>query len=87
MNKAKKKNTPSVAERHKDLEAMKAFGMEIRIRRIKRGYTIEQFANEIGLHASQLSRIERGETNVTISTITFLAEAFGVKPEELLQRE
>jgi len=87
VNKARKKQTSSATERHKDLEAMKAFGKKIRILRIMKDYTIEQFANEIGLHASQLSRIERGETNVTISTITFLAKAFDVKPADLLQRD
>lgn len=83
MSKAKK--SASRPERHKDKEAMKAFGRKIRILRVTKDMTIEQFANNIGLHASQISRIERGETNVTISTITFLAKALEVMPSELLK--
>lgn len=63
---------------------MEAFGIRIRQLRIAKKQTIEEFANLIGLHASQLSKIERGETNVTITTIAFLAEKLGVKPSELL---
>lgn len=83
---SKAKKSASTQERHKDKEAMKAFGRKIRILRVTKDLTIEQFANNIGLHASQISRIERGETNVTISTITFLAKALDVKPGDLLQR-
>lgn len=67
--------------------AIKGFGNKVREFRIKKGLTIEEFANSIDLHVTQLSRIERGETNPTISYIFLLAEKLGVKPADLLTLE
>jgi transcriptional regulator with XRE-family HTH domain len=69
---------------YRDEKAIKAFGKKVRELRVAKGVTIEDFANSIELHTTQLSRIERGETNVTISYIMFLAEALGVEAGELL---
>lgn len=72
------------SEHYRDEEAIAAFGKKVRELRISKGLTIEEFANSIDLHTTQLGRIERGETNVTISYIAFLADALGVKASELL---
>jgi transcriptional regulator with XRE-family HTH domain len=42
------------------LEAMR-LGGELRGRRAGKGLTLEQVAQEVGIHAAQLSRFERGE--------------------------
>lgn len=39
---------------------------------------------ELEMHPTQLGRIERGETNVSISYIVLLAKIFGITPSELL---
>lgn len=74
----------SKSTHYRDEEAIKAFGNKVRELRINKGMTIEQFANEADIHVTQLSRIERGETNPTISYIMLLAEKFGVPPQELI---
>jgi transcriptional regulator with XRE-family HTH domain len=45
---------------------------------------LEEFANSVDLHVTQLSRIERGETNVTSSDIFRLAKIFKVSPSDLI---
>lgn len=72
---------------YKDEKAIQAFGKKVRELRLQRNMTIEEFANSIDIHVTQLSRIERGETNVTISYITLLAEKLSVKPSELLDQK
>jgi len=47
--------------------------------------TIEEFANSVDLHVTQVARIERGETNPTISSIFLIAQKLGVTPVELLR--
>lgn len=70
---------------YRDEKAIKAFGKKVRELRIQRGMTIEQFANTSDIHATQISRIERGESNPTISYITLIAEKLGVTASELLR--
>lgn len=69
---------------YRDENAIKKFGKRVRELRVKKGMTIEEFANTVELHVTQLSRIERGETNPTLSYIFLLAEKFGVKPSQLI---
>ena len=69
---------------YRDEEAIKGFGNKVWNLRIKKGMTIEQFANSAEIQVTQLSRIERGETNPTISYIFLIAEKLGVTPGELL---
>lgn len=44
---------------------------------------MREFAIQADIEYSQLSKIERGVTNPTISTIIYLAEALGVSHQEL----
>lgn len=69
---------------YRDEQAIAAFGKRVRALRMERNMTIEEFANSVDLHVTQLARIERGENNTTISYIFRLAEIFGIKPSELL---
>jgi transcriptional regulator with XRE-family HTH domain len=69
---------------YRDEDAITGFGKKVRTLRMERNMTIEEFANSVDLHVTQLSRIERGETNVTISYIFRLAEIFNVRASELL---
>jgi transcriptional regulator with XRE-family HTH domain len=44
----------------------------------------EQFAELCGLHRTYVGAIERGERNVTISTLEVIAKALNVSVPELL---
>lgn len=70
---------------YRDEVAIKQFGAKVRSLREATGETIEGFANKVGLQVTQLSRIERGETNPTISTIFLIADKLGVKASNLLE--
>ena len=45
------------------------FGENLRKLRLSKGYTQEQLANELGIEISQISRIERGVINTSITTL------------------
>jgi DNA-binding XRE family transcriptional regulator len=56
----------------------KAFGAHLRQLREQKGIGMRQFALIADMEYSQLSKIERGVTNPTISTAFAIAEALGV---------
>jgi transcriptional regulator with XRE-family HTH domain len=64
-------------------EYCKAFGVHFRKLRENKGIGMRKFALQADMEYSQLSKIERGVTNPTLSTIIMLAEALGVSHDEL----
>ena len=64
-------------------EYCNAFGIHLRKLREIKGVSMRQFALIADMEYSQLSKIERGVTNPTISTVLALAEALGVSHTEL----
>lgn len=55
----------------------------IRQKREEKGYTIDKLAKLAGMSKGHLSRIERGETDPTVTTLSRVAIALKVKVEEL----
>jgi len=68
----------------KNVEVMKALGRRLRDLRISQRLSQKRLAELSDVHISQISRVERGEVNVTISTIHALAEGLGVSVVELI---
>jgi transcriptional regulator with XRE-family HTH domain len=66
--------------------AVQALGEAIRSARKERGYAQEAFAAHIGLDRSYFGAIERGEFNITIDTLTTIADGVGVRASTLLRR-
>ena len=56
----------------------------VRNRRIKAGFTQEEFAEKCMINRSFLGEIERGETNFTLSTLVAIAEALKIDPSKLI---
>ncbi|HHY39480.1 MAG TPA: helix-turn-helix transcriptional regulator [Clostridia bacterium] len=56
----------------------------LRLRRVRTGKTLRQFAREIGINEGTLIRIERGQCYVPKKWREPLAQALGVDPEEVL---
>ena len=52
--------------------------LRLRNARISAGLTVRQLAAEAGLSAVTISRIERGHSTPTVSTLQALSEALGV---------
>lgn len=59
-------------------------GAAVRERRETLGYSQDTFADAIGMHRSYYSAIERGERNVTLSTLVRVAEGLEMRLAELL---
>jgi transcriptional regulator with XRE-family HTH domain len=60
------------------------FGQRLRAARESRGVSQEELARLAGFDRTYVSKIERGQRNITVGTIERLAEALGVRPVELL---
>ena len=56
-----------------------------RLRRAK-GISQEELAEIAGYHRTYVGMIERGERNITITTLEALAVSLGVEPRDLLDK-
>jgi transcriptional regulator with XRE-family HTH domain len=68
----------------KNKALIKAIGEKVQLLRKKNHWSQEDLANEADIMLSQIGRIERGETNPTISTLAVLADALGVELKDLV---
>lgn len=59
------------------------FGGKIRQHRLAKGFTQEQLANELGVEISQISRIERGVINTSITTLYAISKTLKIDVSEL----
>lgn len=60
-----------------------AFGSNVRRLRKLKGLTMTELANICDIEYRQVSDIELGKINTTISTIYLLAEALGISTKDL----
>ncbi|MBX9784144.1 MAG: helix-turn-helix transcriptional regulator [Chitinophagaceae bacterium] len=68
----------------RDEIGIQKFGKRVRELRLSKNMTQEDVAWEAGIEPMQLSRIERGVINTSLSHILAIARAIGVKPKELI---
>jgi transcriptional regulator with XRE-family HTH domain len=71
----------------KEKNNLKKLGGNIRLLREKKGLSFREFSAVCGIDHSKLSKIEKGNKNITFTTILKIAEALEVHPTELLQAE
>ena len=69
----------------RDLDAINVLAKNVRRYRIEENLSQETLANLAGIEYSQVSRIERGIINTSISVIFALATALKIKPSQLLE--
>jgi len=67
----------------KDKAFIIEFGKNLRKIRKSKDFTQQDLANDIDVEISQISRIERGIINTSISTANSLAKALNIKVSEL----
>jgi transcriptional regulator with XRE-family HTH domain len=60
------------------------FSKVIRELRLEKGFSQEAMAHEIGMSPSGYGKIERGETDLTISKIESIAQVFGLTASSLI---
>lgn len=58
------------------------FGANLRQLRIANGFTQEQLANDLGIEISQISRIERGVINTSVTTLYSISKVLNVDISE-----
>ena len=64
-----------------------SFGNKLRELRLSKGFTQEQLANELGVEISQISRIERGIINTSITNLYAISSVLKIEVCELLPLE
>lgn len=64
-------------------EVMARFGKNVRRLRLERDLTQEELAEGAGISQVQITRIESGKINTSISTVVAIAGALGVGEGEL----
>ena len=60
-------------------------GRRIKVRRVELGMTQVQLAQKLSVGSSNLSYIEKGERNISISLLDEIARALKCKPEYFLR--
>ena len=71
----------------KDDDGIQQLGQKIREIRLDKELTQEGLAYEAGLEYSQISRIERGVINTSVSQVLAIAKALKVSPSKLFEFE
>lgn len=67
----------------RDIEFIKAFGINLKKLRTENKVSQEELANSSDIPISQIGRIERGEINTTISTVYAISKALEINIKEL----
>ncbi len=57
----------------------------VKKRRLRLGLSQEELAEVCGYHRTYIGSVERGERNITISTLEAIAAALEIIPADLLQ--
>lgn len=66
------------------IEARKAIGDRVRVRRLYRDMTQERLAELTGIDRSTIQRIEAGKSDAKVSHLLRIARALDMLPRELL---
>jgi transcriptional regulator with XRE-family HTH domain len=67
-----------------DKEILQQFGANLKRIRMAKGYSLRDLEASSEIDNSKISRMEQGETNVTILTVIKLAQALEVDISELI---
>lgn len=60
-------------------------GKNLRAIRLNRGFTQERWAERLGYDRTYVASLERGERNISLDSLTTLADQLGVEPLSLLE--
>lgn len=63
---------------------LKRFGDRIRVLRLLKNYTQENVAEELGISGSAYAKIERGESDISISRIEQIGKVYGLNASQLI---
>lgn len=66
-------------------DLQRTIGQNLRAYRLARGLSQEAFAEILGVHRTYMGSVERGERNLTLSTVERLAARIDEEPLTLLR--
>lgn len=66
-------------------EILKIFGINLKIERIRQGYTQAQLAELLNIHEKHVCKLETGHQNVTLKTLSKIAKVLHVDENTLLE--
>ncbi len=69
---------------NRDKKFLKAFGENLRELRTEHGLSQQDLALQADINKNQISNIERGEVNPTITTLNSIAKALKIPTKNLL---
>jgi transcriptional regulator with XRE-family HTH domain len=72
-----------VANYQKEQKFINKFGKRVRQLRLERNMSLEQLAYDCGIEYIQISRVELGKINTSISNVYFISAALKVETDEL----
>jgi DNA-binding XRE family transcriptional regulator len=87
VHEVEEQSTPEELHALNAARARFALGASIHDHRKAMGLTQEQLAVLTGISQADISRIERGQCNLTIETLVLLGEPLGMRPEYVEARE
>lgn len=64
-------------------EFLKVFGINLKATRLDKNLSYRQLAQRCDIDYSHISRIEKGEINIQLSTVLELAKGLEIHPKEL----
>lgn len=64
---------------------MKLKHESIRVERIRKNYTQEYVADEIGISQSQYSRLEKGEISLDIEKVGKITKVLEISPQDIIE--
>ncbi len=67
------------------MDITKKFGRKVKTLRLQKNMSQGNLAKKLGVHSTYISKIERGEQNMSIQGLEKLAQAIGVSVDELLK--
>lgn len=73
----------AILKYQRDIESIKKLGNRIREIRLSKKLSQEALSYKAEIEYSQISRIERGVINTSVSQVFTIAKALNVKPHEL----
>lgn len=67
------------------MDITKKFGGRVKALRLQKGMSQGDLAKKLGVHSTYISKIERGEQNISIQGLDKLAKTLGVPTNELIK--
>jgi len=63
---------------------LKKFGLNVKIQRLKKGFTQEELASKLNMHLTYLAKIETGRINMSLGKILEIARILNTDINNLL---